>query len=129
MVNGRAYHDSAYTFWQHGAREALVREYGVPVPYDRPFGVRITLWLLGRGRCDLDNLAAGVMDAFQPPGAKGHQGDVRLYPGVLWTDDRWLREMACEMRPSFDGAREWIQVEVYPVQEIEWPKRRKKRTA
>lgn len=128
----RAYYGgkTGYKAWQASVMALLCERYGVPTPISGPFKVTIVFYLPSRGGCDLDNLAAGLMDALQPPGAKGHQGDPSLYPGVLWTDDRWLRGMRCEMRPAPESEQSWIEVTVTPVEEIAWPKkRRKKRSA
>lgn len=124
------FHDDAYTKWQQEMRAAIVDGYGIPEPINGPFEVSMTFCLKSKGNSDVDNLFAGVLDSLQPPGARGRQGDVSLYPGVLWTDDRWLRAFSCSYLPAEEVGWEGIELEVRPVEEIVWkPKKRSKRKA
>lgn len=101
---GRFYKQDDYTTWQHRMRAAIVERYGIPHPIAGPFRVEIVLKFPTKGRGDLDNLAGGILDALQPPGAQGHQSSPEWYPGVLWLDDRLLIDLSVRWEPSRDEA-------------------------
>lgn len=116
-------HNEAYTTWQYAMRAAIVERYGIPEPIAGPFRVEMVFRFPTRGRGDIDNLAGGVLDALQPPGASGRQGPPELYPGVLWVDDRALVELSARWEPSRD---EVIALTVEPVEVAKLPPKRRR---
>ncbi|MNX66849.1 Endodeoxyribonuclease RusA [compost metagenome] len=97
---GRMFMPRPYQEWKAHVREALATLYA-PVPTLSPVAIAIEIHSPSRPRGDLDNLAGGLLDAIQPPRAKG---DVRAQrqleaeasieermqaaPGSLIGDDR-----------------------------------------
>lgn len=97
---GRMFVPRPYQEWKACVREALATSYA-PVPTLSLVAVAIEIHSPTRPRGDLDNLAGGLLDAIQPPRAKG---DVRAQrqleaeasieermqaaPGSLIGDDR-----------------------------------------
>lgn len=124
---GGFHHDPEYAAWQAEMRAAIVERYGIPKPIEGLFAVEMVFRSKTRARGDLDNQFAGCLDALQPPGSQGHQGDPSLYPGVLWVDDRNLRGFSCRWEPSHETE---IELTVREVAEMKLPpKPRKKRSA
>ncbi len=70
---GRMYVPREYQQWKGEIRAFLAVTYA-PIPTQAPVSVAIELHGPNRPRGDLDNLAGGLLDAIQPPRAKG---DVR----------------------------------------------------
>lgn len=119
--------NEAFDDWKAEMRAAIVARYGTPQPLEGLFRVDMVFRSKTRARGDLDNQFAGVMDALQPPGAQGHQGDPSLYPGVLWVDDRNLREFSCRWEPAHETEIE-LTVEEVAIAKLP-PKPRKRKGA
>lgn len=106
VYRGRAIHDQEYRDWQDEVRAAICEGYGIPRPIEGYIAVKIRYKTSTKPRGDLDNLIGGILDALQPPGAKGRQGDLSDYPGVLWLDDSQIVSVSAEWIPSSEGITE-----------------------
>lgn len=102
---GRTFMPREYQQWKQAVRDYLAAFYS-PAPTLAPVALGVEFRGPSRPRGDLDNLLGGLMDALQPPRAKG---DVRaqraleqsvsledrlaMAPGCLYGDDRQVVEI------------------------------------
>lgn len=103
---GRTFHmPKDYLAWKQALRDELATRYN-PLPVFGPVLLHIEIYAPNRPRGDRDNLAGGIMDALQPPRARG---DVRaqralealttieerleMAPGCLYADDAQVDDL------------------------------------
>lgn len=67
---GRMFMPRAYTDWKASVRRYLAEAYA-PKPLVTPCTIDIEIRAPSKPRGDLDNLAGGLLDAIQPPRARG----------------------------------------------------------
>jgi hypothetical protein len=103
---GRMFVPREYLAWKQEFRDRLASAYQ-PVPSLGPVAIDIELHGPARPRGDLDNLAGAILDAIQPPRARGdvraqrvleaaHSLEERLAaaPGVLIADDKQVHALS-----------------------------------
>ena len=110
--NGRMFVPREYQAWKASIRHELASVYQ-PVPILGAVNIGIELHAPNKPRGDLDNLAGGILDAIQPPRAKG---DVRAQraleagttlherlaaaPGSLIADDKQVVALSIRWVPN-----------------------------
>lgn len=109
---GRVFVPKEYVAWKDSVRRYLGETYR-PKPVLGPCAIEIELYCPNKPRGDLDNLAGGLLDAIQPPRARG---DVRAQralearttieerlaaaPGALIADDKQVVALSIRWVPN-----------------------------
>lgn len=109
---GRMFVPREYQTWKASIRNELASAYQ-PVPVLGAVAICIELHAPNKPRGDLDNLAGGILDAIQPPRAKGDVRAQRVLeaettleerlagaPGVLIADDKQVVALSIRWVPN-----------------------------
>jgi hypothetical protein len=91
---GRMFVPREYQDWKASIRAYLAVAFA-PVPTLEPVAIAIELHGPNRPRGDLDNLAGGILDAIQPPRARGDVRAQRDLEAVATLEERMLAAPGC----------------------------------
>jgi len=90
---GRVFMPRDYQIWKQAVRDELAAF--APTPTLAPVAIGVEIRGPSRGRGDVDNLIGALMDAIQPPRARGDVRAQRILEAALTIEERMAMSPGC----------------------------------